>query len=246
MFDHEGFQGSHEPPRPTLFQRLKSFVSSHFTSKADDRSDPAGIFEPKVSYNDHEIQEARSIISALFTIMGAGAAYLMSHEVSDLADLRYLDLSLITLSSASLAAILNYWDAIAIVIALGAILLSALGIVTFNCKLERLKRHTKIAEDQYKLVVAQERATAQAEAQARIDKDKAETKTQEALAALLKSLNNEAVPSFTDAAQSISGAAQAFGDYYKIKTEQLKNASIKAQTETEEASRGQASSTKTY
>ena len=170
----------------------------------------------------------------------------MSHEVSDLADLRYLDLSLITLSSASLAAILNYWDAIAIVIALGAILLSALGIVTFNCKLERLKRHTKIAEDQYKLVVAQERATAQAEAQARIDKDKAETKTQEALAALLKSLNNEAVPSFTDAAQSISGAAQAFGDYYKIKTEQLKNASIKAQTETEEASRGQASSAKTY
>ena len=67
MYDHEGFQGSPEPPRPTLFQRLKSFVSSHFTSKADDRSDPAGIFEPKVSYNDHEIQEARSIISALFT-----------------------------------------------------------------------------------------------------------------------------------------------------------------------------------
>lgn len=249
MCDNEGFQGSPEPQRPTLVQRLKSFVSSHFTSKA---ANSAGALEPKERYNDLVIQDLRRANGTIFTIMAAACAYLMSHDLSVVVELRYIDFSSLTLSATTLFTFLEYWDSIAIVLSSGAIPICILTMLLFSCKLEQFKQRSKGEEDQYKLVVTQERAIAQAEAMARVDKNKAdaaaaqaraqrelaeaqkakaETKTQEDLAALLESLNNAAVPSFIDAAQSISGAAQAFGDYYKLKTEQLKTNSIKAQTE---------------
>lgn len=249
MYDHEGFQGSHEPPRPTLFQRLKSFVSSHFTSKA---ADSAGALEPKERYNDLKIQEAHSVIGALFTIIGAAVAYLMSHDISELIDLRNIDFSSLTFSSAILDIVINYWDSFAILISAGAIPICVFSIAFFNCKLKKLKQRSLVEENQYRRVVAQERAIAQAEALSRIAKNeadieaaqahakreqaeemraKAETKTQEDLSNFVRSLN-EAVPSFTDAAHSISSAAQSFGDYYKLKTDLLKDNSVQAKTTT--------------
>ncbi len=255
MFDHEGFQGSPEPPRPTLFQRLKSVVSSHLDSKATN-SASAGALEPKERYNDLVIQDIRRVIGAIFTIMVAAGAYLMSHDLSVVVALRNIDFSSLTFSATTLVTFLEYWNSFAILISAGAIPICILSILLFNCKLRQHKRRSENEEDQYKFVVAQERAIAQTEAMARVDKDKADadaakaraqrelaeeqkakaaTKTQEALAVLLESLNNAAVPSFTDAAQSISGAAQAFGDYYKLKTEQLKANSVKAKAEAEKA-----------
>ena len=136
MYDHEGFQGSPEPPRPTLFQRLKSFVSSHFTSKA---ANSAGALEPKERYNDLVIQDLRSVIGALFTVLAAAGAYLLSHDLSVVVDLKYIDFSSLTLSATSLANFLEYWDSIAIVLSSGAIPICILGIMLFSCKLERVK-----------------------------------------------------------------------------------------------------------
>ncbi len=253
MCDNEGVQGSPEPQRPTLVQRLKSFVSSHFDSKA---TNSAGVLEPKERHNDLVIQDVRRVIGAIFTIMVAAGAYLMSHDLSVVVALRNIDFSSLTFSATTLVTFLEYWNSFAILISAGAIPICILSILLFNCKLRQHKRRSKSEEDQYKFVVVQERAIAQTETMARVDKDKAdadaaqaraqrelaeaqkakaETKTQEALAVLLESLNNAAVPSFTDAAQSISGAAQAFGDYYKLKTEQLKANSVKAKAEAEKA-----------